>query len=693
MSDSKKAEQKANAFETQQVKLHSSQKAKASSYHQQLSVRLHEALAPTEGVPLSDPNHTRPPSGDRICPNSPPQTTAPITVSSTSLNQHQQPLHTHTRPQNERYERLMPLGRGGMSEVELCLDHRLGRPVARKQLLTELQSSDDYRRRFLREIQLQAQLEHPSIVPVFDSCLDTDGQESFTMRRISGTTLTDAIKKLAGVENPIDQRRERNRLLRAFLQACLAIDYAHHLGVVHRDIKPGNMMLGRFGELYVLDWGVAKILDEEEHPAKPPRLDQEPKLANLEIQPYARAQTRGYILLGTPAYMAPEQFYDSSSATVQSDIYSLGAVLFQILSLELLNPNIELHLSSEQMWPSGEALEPSRRNPKHEIPEEFDSICRRACSPDASLRYATARELHDAVEAVLQGDRDLELRNRLATNHLERAVERLQESTEPNQEALVLQEVGRALTLNPHNQEAAELLGTLMLSPMETMPESLQVELTQADQVDAKRALRANSWTTFGSLLIVCFTLPFLHVQRWDLLLGSMLPAALAGLILATVTGSLHTPKSVLLTVLAALGLSTPIALSATAFGPLVLPPLLACVICTTTASIVALGWKRMAVIGTAFTTLIFTLVLYSQQGSMLGFQTTNNTILFRAEMLRFQNNHLFLAFTLFAAALILSSIVVVWRLMDALSESRRQVHQYEWKLRQATSLPPRSEE
>ncbi|MCP4808221.1 MAG: serine/threonine protein kinase [Proteobacteria bacterium] len=150
---------------------------------------------------------------------------------------------------------MAPLGRGGMAEV----DQRLNRPVARKMLQAELNQQAVARRRFRREIEVQTRLDHPAIVPVFDRGTTPDGREFFTMRRIGGETLGSAIEKISALVDPEDSKRERRRLLGLFQRVCLAVDYAHAAGVIHRDLKPDNVMLGRFGEVYVLDWGIAHV--------------------------------------------------------------------------------------------------------------------------------------------------------------------------------------------------------------------------------------------------------------------------------------------------------------------------------------------------------------------------------------------------------------------------------------------------
>src|SRR5262249_17778837 len=120
------------------------------------------------------------------------------------------------------------------------------------------------RRRFLHEARVQGQLEHPSIVPVYDLDLDEQGRPFFTMKRVRGLTLERVLERLREDDPDVVKRFSNRKLLTALAQVCLRIDYAHARGVLHRDLKPGNIMLGDFGEVYVLDWGLAKVVGEEE---------------------------------------------------------------------------------------------------------------------------------------------------------------------------------------------------------------------------------------------------------------------------------------------------------------------------------------------------------------------------------------------------------------------------------------------
>src|SRR5262249_42598837 len=138
------------------------------------------------------------------------------------------------------------IGRGGLGEVVLAHDLRVGRDVAIKRLQTSAPTADEIAR-FLREARIQGRLDHPAVPPVYELGTDLHGRPYFTMKRLAGTTLAEYLKS---------PEPNRQRLLRAFADVCLAIEFAHSRGVVHRDLKPSNIMLGDYGDVYVLDWGL-----------------------------------------------------------------------------------------------------------------------------------------------------------------------------------------------------------------------------------------------------------------------------------------------------------------------------------------------------------------------------------------------------------------------------------------------------
>ena len=196
-----------------------------------------------------------------------------------------------------RYEVVEELGRGGIGRVFLADDQRLERQVALKELLPG--SGAHTQDRFLREARLTAGLEHPGIVPVYDLGQNPDGSPYYTMRRIRGRSLRQVLREAKALD-------QRLRLVRQFRDICEAVAYAHAHGVVHRDLKPDNVMLGEFGETVLLDWGLAKRRGVDDEPVSP---QPQPLLPGG-----TDTQTVDGIAVGTPAYMSPEQAVGTVSA-------------------------------------------------------------------------------------------------------------------------------------------------------------------------------------------------------------------------------------------------------------------------------------------------------------------------------------------------------------------------------------------
>ncbi|MBL8743125.1 MAG: serine/threonine protein kinase, partial [Myxococcales bacterium] len=223
----------------------------------------------------------------------------------------------------DRYRMLELLGRGGMGEVTKSLDLKIGREIALK-TMRPIAPEDlpQATSRFLREARVQALLEHPSIVPVYDIAFGPDGPY-FTMKRVRGETLLDIIEGSRNtVKSTLGLRHSRHRLLSAFVTVCLAVDYAHQSGVVHRDLKPDNIMLGNHGEVYVLDWGVARVL---------PVGDRQSVVGDDSDD------THPGDMVGTPGFMSPEQVLGQLELVdAKSDVFALGAILYELLTHEPL---------------------------------------------------------------------------------------------------------------------------------------------------------------------------------------------------------------------------------------------------------------------------------------------------------------------------------------------------------------------
>ena len=301
----------------------------------------------------------------------------------------------------ERYTLIREVGEGGLGKVWLARDNDLSREVAIKEIKPGTESSQAARR-LIREAQITGQLQHPNIVPVYE--VNRGGRPFYAMKLVKGETLSEAIQRhhaqrRAGQSDPLSLPR----LLNAFVSICEALAYAHSRGVIHRDLKPQNIVLGEYGEVIVLDWGLAKVIGEPDDEAAP-----------IALSPDAQAdRTRDGATLGTPAYMAPEQAAGRLDLIdARTDIYGLGAILFEILTdqppffggeiTELLNRIIagETPRARQVAAPDRDA---SSRRPNHapSVPSALDAICAKAMAKRRSDRYSKATELARDVQLWL----------------------------------------------------------------------------------------------------------------------------------------------------------------------------------------------------------------------------------------------------------------------------------------------------
>lgn len=244
-----------------------------------------------------------------------------------------EPLDSANLPPDERYEEMGLIGEGGMGEVRRVWDNALQRTVAMKILRRELAERDDLVHRFVEEAQATAQLEHPGIMPVYDVGRLADGRPYFTMKEIRGRSLLQVIEE-------VHQESDNGwgvtptgwtfqRLLQVLQQVCEAVAFAHSRGVLHRDLKPTNVMVGTFGEVVVMDWGLAKISQPTSSSS-----GSAPKDPVITVRSRGgKYLTRTGSVAGTPNYMPPEQARgEHGRVGPWSDVYALGALLYEILA-------------------------------------------------------------------------------------------------------------------------------------------------------------------------------------------------------------------------------------------------------------------------------------------------------------------------------------------------------------------------
>lgn len=385
-----------------------------------------------------------------------------------------------------RFEQL--LGEGGMGRVALCRDQQIGRRVAMKLLHPRLREVPDGVGRFLREARIQGQLEHPAIVPVYDLGLATSGDAYFTMQQVRGPTLEEVLHEPGRAPTGMGKRG----LLAAFGRVCLAVHYAHEHGVLHRDLKPENIMLGHFGEVFVLDWGIARCRDE---PSWRPA-------ASLDVTRRLDGTDPGE-LMGTPGYMSPEQVLgDPDLMGPASDCYALGTILFEVLTHRPLHDGAKLQaiLASTVVDVSDRVTETCR---VAGAPPELTALCIEALALDPRERLSDAREMHRRVEAYLDGERDESRRRLLAQQHAEEAASLASVSRDLEGRRDAMREVGRALALDPGHPRALGVLIELLREPLVEVPEEVTAAGEHARQERLVAVGRAARWVYLGMLTLL----------------------------------------------------------------------------------------------------------------------------------------------------------------------------------------------
>jgi serine/threonine-protein kinase len=294
----------------------------------------------------------------------------------------------------QRFRVLRPHASGGLGAVFVALDTELHREVALKQILESHSNDPISRARFILEAEVTGGLEHPGIVPVYGLGTNGDGRPYYAMRFIRGDSLKEAIERFhaeRALKHDAGRRSlELRKLLRRFTDVCNAIEYAHSRGVLHRDINPGNVIVGRHGETLVVDWGLAKPIG---------RVDTSSDSGEGTLVPCSASGSADTVpgsVMGTPAYMSPEQAGgELDKVGPRSDVYSLGVTLYCLLSgkAPFAGDDVAAVLRSVK---AGDFPHPRRVNSA--IDHGLEAICLKAMRRAPEDRYATPRELADDIE-------------------------------------------------------------------------------------------------------------------------------------------------------------------------------------------------------------------------------------------------------------------------------------------------------
>ncbi len=399
-----------------------------------------------------------------------PEETLPATNAHTSLG-----LALQSQP--GRFELIGHLDQGGMGEVLLAVDQPLARQVAVKRLHARLEHNLEQRARFTREVRIQSRLNHPGVVPLFEAG-SNQGLPYFAMKRVRGRVLSEILASCRLGDEASLKRFDQFRLLRDFSRLAWTVAFAHSQGVVHRDIKPSNVMLGDYGEVYLLDWGVASE-----------RRGDISFVAPVDGAPAELTDPRH--ALGTPAYMSPEHTRGGADLQPSSDVFALGAILFEVLTHKRLNPasgaNEAIQLAGTPAKPRALELMATTH-----VADHLQDLVIRATAFAPEDR-PSARELATSIERFLADRVDSEDRRERAGEKRRQAIELLARRGEGNVLA-ALRALNHASALTPDDDDAQTLLARVLLRADQADPryvEELGSRL-QAHRTDAVRwSLRA----------------------------------------------------------------------------------------------------------------------------------------------------------------------------------------------------------
>lgn len=331
-----------------------------------------------------------------------------------------------------RYETGDAIGMGGMGRVLRVADHSLRRNVAMKVLHAEFEGKPEYINALRREARILGGLEHPSIIPVHELGTRADGTTYYTMKLMPDLSLGEVIQRLRLGDPVFQERYKLRKLLGIFVQIAQGLEYAHSRGVVHRDLKPENVLLGDVGEVQIMDWGIAKNLGS------------------------ARPDHAEGLVVGTPAYMSPEQAGGHDSLVDErTDIYSMGVMLYEALALrrpysgENSQQQLEATKNIVPLLPSVVARD-------RQVPPDLEALCMRMLEKRRERRPQTMREVWEALDRYLAGELERERLSERAEQCYQRALQELAnyEALRTEREFIVAEERDLCRAVRPWDTQA-----------------------------------------------------------------------------------------------------------------------------------------------------------------------------------------------------------------------------------------------
>lgn len=343
-------------------------------------------LKPEQGIRLADLMlrlHHPLPSMEPVQPSSGDRTTEPF------------PEVLTLTPANYRVDKL--IARGGMGAVVLVEDRNIRRVAAMKVMRQDRANQREEVVRFIQEAQLCGQLEHPNIVPVHELGVDEQGAPYYTMKYVQGTTLETILSRISTGDAAMTSRFPLSRMLVIFQKVCDAVAFAHSRGVIHRDLTPANIMVGDYGEVLLMDWGLAKLMrgvHQEDADTRPP-------VSSIKHDHGDKFLTSRGEVIGTPAFMSPEQAQgDVEGIDVRTDVYGLGAILYNMLTL---SPPISGESLGTMLSNASAGSIPTAGAGNRMLPRPLCAIAMRALHRDRAMRYQTVEELQAEVQQFQDG--------------------------------------------------------------------------------------------------------------------------------------------------------------------------------------------------------------------------------------------------------------------------------------------------